>query len=192
MLSSSHHCNQWFKCKESVWHSLRCLLEVTACGLLQAAETQLPSFVLASGALFGAGCFSLDPKAAENSDSRLMVQQLLCSFLPCVILSFIPFHCNIVSRIISVLLTFSQSWETYQVSCSALPSIPSVCVRPVHCQPSPRCSSAIIASLHFPLHVSPCPTSHSPEAPWCPCWPLGAVPSGAARSLPGWAQPAAP
>lgn len=44
---------------------------------------------------------------------------------------------NIVSRIISVLLTFSQSRETYQGSCSALPRITSACVRPAaYCQPS--------------------------------------------------------
>lgn len=90
MLSSSHHCNQWFKCEERLAQLE--MVEVTACGLLQAAETQLPGFVLASGAVFGVGCFSLDPKAAESSDSLLMLQQLLCSLLPCIILSFIPFQ----------------------------------------------------------------------------------------------------
>lgn len=40
-----------------------------------------------TGSLFGVGCFSLDTKAAESSDSFLMVQQLLCSLLPCIMLS---------------------------------------------------------------------------------------------------------
>lgn len=111
------------------------------------------------------GCFSLDPKAAENSDPLLMVQHLLCSSLPCVILYSFPkglqtgsnYLRNIVSRIISVLLTFSPSWETYQVSCSALPSITSACVTPI------LSTQPVMLLSHY--HPSPFPTSPSSRLP---------------------------
>lgn len=154
---------------------LECLLGVTACGLLQTAEAQLPGVVLAFEQVlclvWGVSLWTQKQQRAVIPSSWYSSYCAACFPASCSLYSFPKwlqtgsnYLRNIVSRMISVLLTFSQSWETKQVPCSARPSITSACVRPVYCQPSVWCSSAIITSLslHFP---SPClPVSHQPPS----------------------------
>lgn len=192
------------RCEESVWHSWRCLLEAAACGLLQAAEAQLPSFVLAFKQVLS--LVWSDPLWTQKQQRTVILSSWYSSYCAACFPASYSLHSfpkrlqtgriylrNIVSRIISVLLTFSQSWETYQLSCSALPSITSACVRPTYCQPSLGCSCAIITSP-FPTAVFsrllPAPFPQQPQ--------LVSLLSPSRRrshcaSFPrGWAQPGAP